>query len=630
MRTAIAAVALMLPLAATAGAPAHTVEVRIDDADAAQRIDLRLGTSRTRTRGAQDAEAEPFEVRTLRESLDAGWRRRFDAWQVDAGLRVERRHGTSVAGGTFGSTGGNVRAAVLAAPVDHETREWRFSATWQRDAMLFRIEGLLAAFENAHRSLQWQNPFPAVAGWVPGAADGIGALAEAPDNRAHDFVVAWAWQSPGGVRLDADAGLGQHEQNEPLLPYTMNPVLAVTRGLPRASLDGRVDRRRMQARLRVPMTHTTAFDARWRAERSDDRTAPALFLYPAGDVANQPATPASGRARWRLPRDFRRERIDAGWQWRSARRDRVRVELGHEAIERAYAEVAETRETRFAAEWRRNGARNAHLRVERATRDSGAYRDNLPWHAYHTDAYIETVAPGMRFENHPLLRRFNLADRERTAVRAGLGSSWGAWHAGLLGSYRDDAYGDSVFGLTDSTQVGVHLDVGYAVTGSQHLSTWVSLESWESRQDGRHFRGGGFFAADFGNPDRDWRAVTDDQIRGLGVNWRHDAPWRDGSIGLDLSHMRSRAEVAVAAGPAISTAPLRPVVADISRASLEVAHRFGERLSVRAAATYERWRSRDWATDGVTPTTVSGVLGLTEGFPDRGLSWASVSVEWRF
>lgn len=561
--------------------------------------------------------SEPRD-RLLREAFDASWHGRFDDWQIESGFNVQRRRGDTTAGVTFGNTGGNARAALVQAPIDGVMREWRFGATRMAERSTFRIEGFLGAFDNRAAPATAQDPFGTT----------VASLAPPPDNKASQFAIAWAWRAPQGWQLNLDAARGRHTQNDLFMPYTLSDAIQITTPLPRASLGGDVVRRSAEARLRVPLKPRLAFDLRVRDEHTDDRTDPALFIYPAGDVIDQPGV-ASGYARWRLPRDHERRRVDASLQWRAASRDRVRLELGADATERAYAEVGRTDDTHAALEWRRAGERGMHLRVERSRRSAGEYRHDLPWLAQHTDEYIATVAPELRFENHPLLRRFNLADRERNEVRGGVSWNRERWSANALAHYRSDRYPESVFGLTHSNQRAVNLDLGYALDKDQYLTAWIARESGRTRQDGRHFRGGPFFADDFPNAARDWQAATDDRATLAGVSWRHKAPWVGGEVGVDVSRTRTRVDVAVTGGADLITAPLPTVVVDVDRVGLFARHAFNDRLTLRLALDVEWWRAHDWRVEGVTATTVANVLGLADSWPDRRYSWASISVEWR-
>ncbi len=577
-----------------------------------QTLDVRAGDVEVQFR-----RSEPRN-RLLREALDASWRGRFDDWQIDSGFNAQRVRGAKTVGVNFGNTGGNARAALVPAPIDGVMREWRFGATRLGERSTLRVEGFLGAFDNSAAGASAQDPFGTT----------MASLAPPPDNKASQLAFAWAWRAPQGWQLNLDAAQGRHTQNAPFLPYTLSDAIQVSTPLPRASLDADVMRRSAEARLRVPLKPRLALDVRVRSDRVDDRTDPALFIYPAGDVIDQPGF-SSVYARWRLPRDHDRRRVDASLQWRAARRDRVQLELGVDATERAYAEVGRTDDTHTALEWRRTGERGMHLRVERSQRSAGEYRHDLPWFAQHTEAYIATVAPELRFENHPLLRRFNLADRERDEIRGGISWNRERWSANALAHYRRDRYPESVFGLTHSTQRAVNLDLGYAFDADQHLSAWVARESGRTRQDGRHFRGGAFFGADFGNAARDWQAATEDRATIAGASWRHNAPWVDGVLGIDLARTRTRVDVAVTGGADLVTAPLPAVVVDVDRAALFARHAFSERLSLRLAFNFEWWRARDWRTDGVTATTVANVLGLADSWPDRRFSWASIAVEWR-
>lgn len=569
----------------------------------------------------------------LREKLQLHWGTRIDPrWTVETDLRIERRDGFQTVGATIGSNGGNARAVLLPAPVDHTTREWNLAVSYSGQRAHARAGLMLASFSNGEDAFRWQNPFVAVGGWAPGvgAPDGIGQLARAPDNSASQLALGWAWHDPDGLQFNLDAAIGRHRQNQEFLPYTVNPALSVTQPLPRSSLDGRVARERFGARVQWPVAANLDLDLRWREVRNRDTTAPALFVMVAGDAVNQPTGTDTSAARWRLPRDERRTRIEGGLQWRLGQRNRLRLSWMDERIARSHAEVGETVERTHGVEWRRAGTRHAHLGVQRAHRTAGVYRGNVPFLLTRTEEYLATISPGFQFENHPLLRRFNMADRRRDIWQGGLGWSGETTHFGLTFNHRDDRYDNSVFGLTSSGQWGWQADYGIATGADSHLTVWVAQERWNSTQEGRQFRGSVFLAGEMNDPDRDWTARTADCAHLAGASWRHRAPWAGGEISIDLSESRNTTDVAVTTGPAISSAPLPTVSTRIRRLSVAAAHRFSDSWYARLAVEYEHWRSRDWAYDGVTDTTISSVLGVGEGLPRGGYGWISAQVHWRF
>ena len=85
--------------------------------------------------------------------------------------------------------------------------------------------------------MAWDNPFG-----VP--TDPVrpdqGQLAQPPDNDAHQISLSGLYRLSSRTLVSFAAGVGSMEQDQTLLPYTINANLAAT-PLPRASLDGDVD-----------------------------------------------------------------------------------------------------------------------------------------------------------------------------------------------------------------------------------------------------------------------------------------------------------------------------------------------------------------------------------------------------
>jgi hypothetical protein len=55
-----------------------------------------------------------------------------------------------------------------------------------------------------------------------------------------------------------------------------------------------------------------------------------------------------------------------------------------------------------------------------------------------------------------------------------------------------------------------------------------------------------------------------------------------------------------------------------------------QRLSLHLAYWYERFRSRNWALDGVAPATIPNVLSLARGAPAYSLNVITLSGRYEF
>jgi hypothetical protein len=76
------------------------------------------------------------------------------------------------------------------------------------------------------------------------------------------------------------------------------------------------------------------------------------------------------------------------------------------------------------------------------------------------------------------MRRYNMADRDRNNLKAGL--DWNATEQlSLQGgvNYKKDSYGNSVYGLTDGKEWGLNLDAAFAASDTLTLSAFYNLEN---------------------------------------------------------------------------------------------------------------------------------------------------------
>jgi len=574
-----------------------------------------------------------------------------DAWWFNSNVRRETRRGTRPMAGTFGA-GGNTRSMLLPAPLDFTTQDLELRFDYARPGASLRSGYRLAVFDNGDRSLRWQNPFAAVAGWVPAAGypTGFGQLALEPDNRQHQFFTSGAWRARPDLRLSGELQLGRLRQDQAFLPYTINPAISAGIALPRSSLDGRVDTARVDLRAHYAPAGPFSGGVGYRYDDRENRTPEDIFLYVAGDARNQDSSFDVVRARQNLPYSFNRESLDlhGAWRWRNG--VRLRGEARRLTTERDFSDVERTRDDSLKARLQGTlgafsgayaGAATArrpagpaaganwrwHAEAGLARRRGDDYRGETPWLATHTPEYVESVAEDLRFANHPLLRKYYLADRDRRQAQAGLQwLSGGSLTLGLTGVYRLDDFVGSELGLTESRQRTVTIDAGWSPRPGDHLEVWFSRDAYDSDQQGFSFRGNAL-RADLADPERRWTVAMHDRIDTAGIGWRRDllVPGFDG--GVDYLWSLGRSDVSTGTGTSLANAPVPDVVSRIQRIDLYLRYRIDDRLSIRAGWLHERGRISDWAY--ADTATVANVVGLGEAAPDYRVNWVTLRLHYR-
>ncbi len=576
-----------------------------------------------------------FDLEQQRKRLTLAWQYRLDPqWRLDASFRHETRDGTRLLGGVTGTSGGNSRSALLPAPLDFETQVAEIALGWQRARLQWGVSYHGSFFNNRDAGLDWPTLYGQQPQWAPGVGfdEGYNRLALEPDNQYHQLRLNAAAQLTPTTRLQGDVAVGRMLQDARFLPYTANDLLLVTEALPRDSLDGRIDTVNAGLRLSARPLPKLNLVTRLRYRDRDNRTAADIYQRVRGDAeAQQPFD--DGRVN--RPYGLRTSQFALDANYRLQPRLRLAAGYDYRDTERDFSEIERSREQGF----------NAGLRT---TLDTLALKLDLHHQQRRTDTYDgtrplrATHVPGTvaadDFDNHPLLRKYYLAERDRDQLRLrGDLFLHETLSLGLSVGWSEDDYLDDGFGLNSARVLSLATDLAWMPIEQLQLSAFASRDRYDSEQSGRSFRGN--VPADLTDPARNWWVDARDRFDTVGFdlelpdagNWLPG--WRALGLGGELtlkagySHARSRGEIDVDSGPALATAPLPDLQTRLDNFHLQARYQLSQAASVRLAFEHERYRSSDFALDGIDLTTASNVLLVGEQSPRYRANWVTLS--WR-
>ncbi len=506
-------------------------------------------------------------------------------WETAIKVRHEEKDGQKSAAGTF-----FFNAAQLIEPVDYVTDEVEASVSYNTKNWQSRLSYYGSFFDDRNDSLTWQNAYnPIVAG------ANSGKLALPPDNRFNQILLSSGYSLNENTRFSGDIAIGRMEQDEDLLAATQNPNLAVA--LPRNSADAKVDTLTANLKVDSRVSRKVSLNAAWRYNDRDNKTPTDTFTPVTTDVFI--ATP-----RKNVPYSFTDNSLSLGGDYRINLLTRLSAGYEYQTKERTHQEVDKTKEGTFwgkmkmrAREWLDVEFKAAH-----------AQRDNS---GYHTVS--QTVPP-----ENPLMRKYNLADRDRDT---------GSFHAtftplervsiGLGIDLSRDDYENSELGLTESKEHNYNLDTSVLLTDATSIHAFVGRQVIKSEQAGSQ----AFAAAD-------WTAKNDDTFDTLGIGVKHALIKDKLDIGVDYAHARSVGEIRVDTGATGGVFP--DLKTDLDTVKLYADYRMRENLTLHGAYWYEKYNSEDWAVDGVNPATIPNVISLGEDSPDYDAHVVMLSVRYKF
>jgi MtrB/PioB family decaheme-associated outer membrane protein len=577
----------------------------------------------------------PVELRTDRRRIGLGYDKRLSPrWELSTSYRQESKEGLKSIGGVIGNSGGNPRAVMLPEPVDYDTREAEIALRYTDSRKQFEVRYLVSLFDDATESLVWQNPYLAINGWAPSAGfpTGFGEISLPPDNQFHQASAGFGYTWNESLRLSADLAFGRMTQDEPFLPYTVNPVLAatITQPLPRDSLDGRIDTTVANVRLSGEPTAKFHWSASARYDDRDNQTPRDEYVYIGGDSMTQDTSAASNRRRYNEPYSYRETKLRAEAGYRFRPRTSLDGSVEERRTERTFAERERADETTWSINLRHAAADwfSGTLRFSRADRTGSTYHGDHPFLSGYDPGYTDTIPGG--FENPPDLRKYYEADRTRDRFGLSLALTPGEhWSIGFDANRLKDDYRHSELGLRRSESRVYTLDLSFVPSARWSGHAFYTRESMEQDQAGVSTRGA-TRVEDAADPARHWFAHHDDDVRTYGAGFDWAAIEKRLDIGMDWISARTHGQIDVTGGSALTIAPLPPDRTRLTSLSLYGKYHLRRDLSVQARLWRERYRATDFALDDVEADQLANVILLGEDSDDYDVNVVTVSLTYRF
>jgi MtrB/PioB family decaheme-associated outer membrane protein len=486
-------------------------------------------------------------------------------WDLQFDYARRREQGRARWGSSF-----LFNAIELAAPVDQVTDNLDASIGYSRERWQLRVAYFGSTYENRQQRLRWENAYS-----VPFGVD-VGQAQPAPDNEAHQVSLFGTLRLPARTVASMSLSSGEMTQDASLLAYTANPGLPVT-PLPAGSADAQVQTTQVNLRVTSSPWRRLSFEGEWRYQDHDNRTPQRVFDYVITDTV--PA-PVSRRA---TAFDYRRDELKLRAEYRPWRALSMDLGLSTREVERSQQERDTTTTDKLWFELRTRVRGVAAFKAEALAeqRDGSEY---LP--------LDDAAAP-----QNPLMRKYNLADRDRSGVRF-RASLLAIPQADLAFEYAltDDDYDQSRVGLTGSRSRVVGVDAAYATGG---FSAWASVSEENVRTEQNN-------SQTFGAPD--WSATTQDRFTSAVLGFSHQQLFDLFDLELEYSYSRSRGRINN------DTSGLQTSFPDLrqqrSTFRLSAKWPFRENLSLGIDYFFEELDSDDWALDGVGPDTVPTLLAL--------------------
>ncbi len=530
---------------------------------------------------------QQVDLSTQRKRLTVGgsWLGMSD-WDYTVKYSHETKDGMKRTAGAFFAN-----SSQLVEPVDYVTDQVDASASYTGRKLQAKLAYYGSRFSNNNDALTWQNPFAVPA--TPGAV--AGQLALAPDNQFHQLLASAGYQFSDRTRGSADIAWGRMTQNQSFLASTLNSGLAVP-ALPGNSLDGRAKTLNANLKLTSAVTQQLRLNAIYTHDDRDNQTPQATYPSVSTDMF-------LGAPRTNLPYSFTQDKVKLSADYRFTPLTRANIGYDYDRRKRTFQEVDTTRENTF---WGKITTRpldkvDMTLKLAHGERRGSAYQ----------------VVPSIQPPENPLLRKYNMANRDRDT--AGLRIDIAATdtiNVGFGAESSDDVYTDSAIGLTSGRDLSVNGDVSWLVTEQTSLHMFANRQEIKSKQSG---------SQTFSTPD--WSGENRDTIDTVGIGVKHAAIKDKLDVGADYTLSRSRSDINVNTGIPSAFPQLATTLDSVK---LYANYRVKDNLSLLGSYWYEHYDTKNWMLDGVTPSTIPNILTLGEQAPRYHVHVFRVALRYKF
>lgn len=183
--------------------------------------------------------ATVFPMKVRRDVLSVGLKYRLtDTIGLNVAFSTTKKSGNQPYGAAFAFNNGN----ELPMSVDNRTNDLTAALEWAKASTgMLRVAWDGSWFNNQYQSLTWDNPLRATdfnnglkppsgpwdaSGYSNGNGPAFGRLALAPDNSLSSFSAMGLYKMPGHSTLNGQVAVTTMKQNDSLIPWTTNTVIA--------------------------------------------------------------------------------------------------------------------------------------------------------------------------------------------------------------------------------------------------------------------------------------------------------------------------------------------------------------------------------------------------------------------
>jgi len=492
-------------------------------------------------------------------------------------LKVNLRNTRKIGEQQWGIGFGFSNQFEVPAPLDHRTTDLGTAAEWSNTQAMVRVGYDGSWFDNHVESLVADDPLR--------LTDAVGATSQGrmalwPSSHSNAVNTAGTLKLPAHSQATAYISVGEWVQNEPLIPFTINPAITpIPLDRPTAEADALVTAMNYTASSHP--TNELAFTARFKRYDFDNRT-PHFAVVNYVRTDQTVAASASGGSE---ALGYIRDNVDADVSYtpRQLRFTAFRLGYALEDVERTHRFVETTRENSVRASV--DVAGNAYVSVRTAYEHSERTGSGLDEEVL-DDAGEQTS-----------LRQFDISDRSRNRVSTTFQvmprSTFGFNGTISTGS---DHRPDASFGVQHLDTRAYAVGADYIPAEGMSVGLTYGYENYKTRQRSRQASPG----VQFNDPTRDWSTLGFDHVNtaSIAADFLKAIPRTELRFGYDFSRSTARYDYILTPDTTLPpVAQLPSILNDLRHGTLDARYRLRGGLTLGLLYWYDRYRVEDFALD---------------------------------
>ena len=548
--------------------------------------------------------------------------------QLELNAEQRARTGTKQYAMSFGFSNSN----EITEPINQRMTDVSAAANYARGGVRLRALLGYSAFDNRVDALLLDNPRR----WTdsPTAGSSVGRLDLYPSNHAVRGQFDLNARLTSKLRYAGTMALARLEQDDPWLPFTINSAInpasvdSLYGSVTGRSTDGRALRFTQNHSLSARVTDRVKGVVRFRQQHYNNETE----QFPFRGVVQYDQNLVRDTVRFHN-RPFGNQQITVGTDWDARVADGVNVVLGYDYRwrEHTYREVENDQENEIRG------------RVFAELGDGFHASAGVSFAARRLDEllladYRRADAPDTVYIENPLLRRFDVADRDRTDAKAELGYTLSdAFDVTFSGDYQLSDYIDSRFGLQDDERWSVLGQLEYTPSSLLVLTGGYGFGRTDTDQASQERGAAGTIPIRDGNLEagNDWTA----RIRDRNDFGFVQSTWRvvPRSLTLVVNYWVSRDQVKYFLDNETNTAIDLPDTYYLRQEGrLEARYRLPDGTDLIGKYGYDTWKVDDFAAQNIPLLGVAGTpvaataIYLGAGFQDYAAHSLAIALSRKF